>query len=323
MPARDYGPRLLRAYAEAFPAARVSVVTTSGPAAVRWEPAAAVAAARVNLSTPVLDRALGRDGPAAAAAALCVPHIVCDASQAGTLELSPQLREAVGGGAKLSPLDKAELAQLADVPLRIGLGVAYAANRCLRKDYVRACVPLFLQADGEGHANLLILELAAEALHVYLFEPNGLEAMRAYGTVATLFAGFEDTVGAYLLEPRAVELRPVGAGLQTALGEVSTLRRGMARITRERGYPVCEAVVLWFMRQYMTEQASVSAFEAGLLDDRAAARASLLAFVEDLAAWVRRDYAEAARLRLERIFAGSDVLTVDVRYGKIRVRVRP
>jgi hypothetical protein len=231
----------------------------------------------------------------------------------------------VRGGAKLTASDKAELAQLADVPLRVALSVAYAANRCLRKKYTRACLPMFLQVNGQGHANLLVLTLAGRSLTVLLYEPNGTNAAAMYGTVATYFPAFEQTCRHYLSEPRHVQLRVAGQGLQTALGETSQLRQGMAIITRSRGYPVCEAVTLFFMRAFMTTavDVDVEAFERELLAKPNETRERLLAFTERLATWVQTSYAAAVSARLQAIFDDSNVLSCHVRYGDVTAKVRP
>lgn len=318
-----YGDRLLAAYDVAFPQAVVSVTTTSAPTEVAWDVDDAAAAARINLSVPTLDRALGRVGRAAERAGLCIPHLLADVSQDGRRRASPRLLAAVRSGAKLSAGQKAELAQLTDKPLRVALTAAYAANRCRGEAYARACVPVFLKLGDQGHANLLVLAWAEGTLEAALYEPNGAAAAEEYGTVDAYFATFADDVGSYLMEPRRVTFRVVGQGFQTALGETSRTRRGMTVITRHRGYPVCEAVVLYVMHRYMAQGPAVdlAAFEGDLLEDLAASRAGLLKFVEDLAAWVRRSYASAAAARLRAIFRNSNVVACDLRYGAIAVTV--
>ena len=316
----DYGQRLLTAYTICFPQAQVSVQTTTAPAENVWTGTEAATSARINLSTPTLDEALGRSQKRSTG--LCVPHILADVSQDGDLRLTSALKQAIKSGKKLTALQKAELAQLADKPLRVALTAAYAINRCLLQDYTYACIPVFLRLDnGEGHANLLILELKHRRIVVQLYEPNGIAASEKYGTVERLFPSFERDVGRYLKETRSVKLRVVGAGLQTVLGETSEMHRGMRTITRSRGYPVCEAIVLFVIAEFMKQSqvADVEKFEQRLIDDRASTRQALLKFVENLAEWVQRSYAEALSTRLRAIFQASNVLGCEAIYGSVEV----
>lgn len=315
-----YGERLLAAYSVCFPPARVSVQTTSAAAATAWGVGDAAAAARVNLSMPVLDWALGRLTGEASRAGLCTPHMLADASQAGDRLASHRLEQSVRSGAKLTARDKAELSQLSNVPLRVTMTTAYAANRCLVKACSRACVPVFFQVAGQGHANLLMLELNGETLQVTLYEPNGAAE---YGTLAALFPTFDTDVGSYLAVPRRVTIGVRGQGLQTALGETSRTHRGLLTITRSRGYPVCEAVVLYLMRRYMEESPGLhlEAFEQRLIEDREDTRDGLLRFVEDLARWVQESYAAAIAARLRTIFFETNVVACKVTYGDLRVDV--
>lgn len=316
---RQYSKKLLRAYAQVFPAARVSL--EAFPTRRGWAPEEAARATASLASVPIIDHCLHRGSKASRTT--CIPHLVLDCSEAGFFDALPEEAvERILEGQKLSQRQKAVLGLLSDVPQRVAFTVAYACNRCFSEGYPRAVVLLFFQTPGGGgHANMLLLEARGGVVRVTCYEPNGSDAAAAYGTVERFFPDFEA-----VLEPlvgRRVGFAVAGLALQTFLGSRRVRRRRAAVVVAHRGYPVCEAAVLWFFASYVEAGAppDLAAFEAALLrDGRRELKAQLLDWILDLEAWVRRRYAREMRALLDRVFAASNVTLVRLQYGRIAVR---
>ena len=314
-----YGEQLTRSYGVVFPPS--SIVTTLSPRGP-WTAHAAQNAVANLLSAPIVDRALHRGR--SQSRRLCVPHLVCDCTrEASGPRPSAATRRALTAGKKLSQLQKAELQGLPPRE-RVSHSVAYAANRCADGSYRQACVLLFFHTpDGSGHANMLSLDFHTdpEVLAVTCFEPNGTDAAQRYGTRRRFFRSFVTRVESLLARRRRVHLKISGLNLQTYLGE--HFRSGAYRISR--GYPVCEAVVLWFFGLYMRHASQgIEAFERDLMaTGRGKLKRELLAWVLDMESWVERAYSAALASKLKAVFGGSNVEVVSVAYGNLQILVHP
>jgi len=313
----DYGERLVRSYGVVFPPSSIATTLARGGP---WTARAAQNAVANLLSAPVVDRALHRGRPQSKH--LCVPHIVCDCTrEASGPRPSPATRRALEAGEKLSQLQKAELQALPPRE-RVAHSVAYAANRCAGARYRQACVLLFFHTpDGSGHANMLSLDFHTdpEVLSVTCFEPNGSDAARRYDTRGRFFKHFSTRVEQLLAKKRRVHLKVSGLNLQTYLGE--HFRSGAYRISR--GYPVCEAVVLWFFSLYMHHASQgIETFERTLMSTgRGRLKKELLEWVLGMEKWVERAYASTLTSKLKAVFEGSNVREVSVAYGLLRIHV--
>ena len=237
--------------------------------------------------------------------------------------LSPVIEAAVRNGSKLSSEQKAVLSLLRDARRRVLLTLAYVANRCRATGFSRAVVIMFFKANGVvGHANMILLqkETEADALSVSVYEPNGTKAALQYATEARFLTGLSQSL--VPLVRRAVSLRFVGSAMQTFLGQRIVRRSRKAIAVMERGYPVCEAVVLWLFHRYIEADADLDLadFEASLLKKgRRVLKQELLSWILAAQAWVDRHYVEEMKKKLTAIFRQSNVTQVTLRFGPAEV----
>ena len=313
---RRYSHRLLQAYAHVFPPVQVSLQAFHGG----WAPEEATRATVSLSSVPVIDHCLHRDSKISRHAS--IPHLVLDCTQNGFLKgLPDEALSKILTGAKLSPQEKAKLGLLDDVSMRVVFTVAYACNRCFSEGYPKAVVLLFFQTpNGMGHANMLLLEKHNATVSVTCYEPNGAEAAEAYGTEERFFPAFADTLQP--LVDRNVRFRIVGLALQTSLGRRLVRRQRRAISVSNRGYPVCQAAVLWLFASYVEADTKLdlAAFEARLLQgDRRELKGKLLDWILNLEIWVQRHYASRMRARLDKVFVGSNIRQINLRYGRLHV----
>jgi hypothetical protein len=311
-----YSRRLLQAYARIFPPVKVSLQSSRGI----WAPEEATRAVIAICSAPVIDHCLHRGSESSRRA--CIPHLVLDCGNEGLFyDLPEKVLAKILRGEKLSQLEKAKLGLLRDLRMRVLLTVAYACNRCFSQGYRKAVIVLFFQTPGgTGHANMLLLEKHRGAASVTCYEPNGVKAAEAYGTEKRFFSTFTDALQP--LVQRETSFRIVGLALQTSLGHrlVQRLRRTLS--VSDRGYPVCQAAVLWFFASYIEADTKLdlAAFEERILaGDRRELKAELLSWILDLQAWVRRHYAQRMRALLDKVFAGSNVSRILLRYGDLHI----
>jgi hypothetical protein len=114
----------------------------------------------------------------------------------------------------------------------------------------------------------------------------------------------------------------VGLALQTHLGQrlVRRSRRSVAVV--ERGYPVCQAAVLWLFSLYAEADTTLDLadFEAALMkNDRRELKLALLSWILALKTWVKSSYAERMTAKIDSVFRATNVVNVDLSYGSIVV----
>ena len=323
-----YGGQVQAAYKAVFPPGEVEVILGTCNSTLCWSPSDASMAAVQSLSLPVFDRALGRP-----TSGLCAPHMVCNvASSRKRLSPPPEAVEAIRTGQKLSRKLKAQIALLADACELVRLTLAYAVNRCLfpeRSDrsFTGVLVLLLFQPpQGPPHANGLFARLiSSDQLELCLYEPNGLKAALEYRTFERYLSDIETQLPLLLCRPCRVRAAVVGLGLQTLLGQTTRRKHGPVIVEHRRGYPICEAVVLYFFAEFsrhgLSQGLSPADFEVQLLETVGArdCRRNLLRFLQHLATWVQVHGAQALRRQFEALFAGSNVTEAHVVYGALRV----
>jgi len=314
---KRYAAALLQAYAYAFPPVSVSV------SALRekygWTPEDAMQAVTGLASAPVIDHCLHRG--LAVSRRVCIPHLVLDCLQKGTHDAIPS--EVVGAilkGEKLSSKQKAILGLVRDRRERSLLTLAYASNRCYAGGFPRAIVVMFFEAASVPHANMIMLDRSSDALSVTVYEPNGAEASKKYATVSRFFAKLPEALAP--LVGCSVSFRVVGLALQTYLGQrfVRRSRRSISII--QRGYPVCQAAVLWLFSLYVEANTDddLAEFEALLMrNDRRELKQRLLSWILALRAWVESSYAARMAEKIYSVFRATNVVNVSLTYGAIEV----
>ena len=318
-PAKEdlYSSVLLRAYGVVFPPIEVAIETVEEE---EWTSEEAMMSATNLASSPVIDHCLHRGHEVSKK--MCIPHIILDCMRQGPSESLPfDVREVILNGDKLSPKQKARLGLLRDVRERALMTLAYTSNRCYAAKYTRAVIIMFFQADGVGHANMILLERSEKNLAITLYEPNGIEAAKKYFTEKRFFAHLDQTLPS--LVGCEVTFKITGLALQTYLGQ-RFVRKTRASITVvRRGYPICQAAVLWLFSMYVeANQPDVDLvlFETLLMQrTREDLKGSLLSWIFDLEAWVKKSYATRMSAKFGYVFRGTNVRIVDLRYGKINV----
>jgi hypothetical protein len=314
---KRYSSDLLRAYAYAFPPISASVGALQEK--YGWTPEDAMKAVTGLASAPVIDHCLHRGQ--AVSRRMCIPHLVLDCLQKGAYEdLPSQVTGAVLNGEKLTSKQKAVLGLLRDRRERALFTLAYASNRCYAGGFSAAVVVLFFEADGVAHANMIMLERGQASLSVTVYEPNGAEAAKKYATEARFFSHLPESLAP--LVGRPVSFRFVGLALQTYLGQrlVRRSRRSLSIV--ERGYPVCQAAVLWLFSLFVEANTTLdlAEFEAELMKkDRRELKLQLLSWILALKAWVKSSYAERMTAKIDAVFRDTNVVNVDLRYGSIKV----
>lgn len=314
---KRYASELLRAYAYAFPPVSASVGTLRERGG--WSPEEAMRAVTALASVPVMDHCLHRG--TAVSRRTCIPHLLLDCLQKGVYDdLPTEVAEAILSGAKLTSKQKAVLGLLRDGRERALFTLAYASNRCQAGGFSRAIVVMFFEADGVAHANMVQLDRSRDSLSVTIYEPNGTEASKEYATEMRFFPRLSESLAPLVGCP--VSLGFVGLALQTQLGQrlVRRSRRSVAVV--ERGYPVCQAAVLWLFSLYVEANTTLDLadFEAELMkNDRRELKLALLSWILALKAWVKSSYAERMKVKLDSVFRATNVFNVDLRYGSIVV----
>jgi hypothetical protein len=316
---RCYSAALLRAYEVVFPRISVGVQTVDEPSG--WIPEDAIASVAGLASSPVIDHCLHRG--LEASRRTCIPHLILDCTRKGSYETLPsEQTEAILTGEKLSSKEKAVLGLVRDVRKRVLFTLAYAANRCYSAGFSRAVVVMFFEVHGGvGHANMLLLERGSPtSLSVTVYEPNGVEAATDYDTKRRFFSHLSESLGP--LVGCEVSLRFVGLALQTYLGRRLVRRTRSSVSVVERGYPVCQAAVLWLFSLYVEANTTIDLadFEARLMEeDRGRLKLRLLDWILALKNWVETAYAERMAAKLSSVFRATNVARVTLRYGAVEV----
>jgi hypothetical protein len=237
--------------------------------------------------------------------------------------LPAEIGEVILRGGKLTAKQKTRLSMVRDVQERVQWTLAYASNRCMATGFGHAVVLMCFQADGGGHANMLLLERSPLALAVTCYEPNGIAAAERHGTARRYFTDLSDSLPSLVNCP--VTFQTVGLALQTYLGR-RWVRASRASVSvLQRGYPICQAAVLWLFAKYITAPRPVvdlAVYEAHLMArSRSALKHELLAWIVDLEAWVVKSYEPKMRAMLHQIFNGSNLADIEVQYGAIPVSI--
>ena len=332
--------RVKAAYEAVFGAKVVSasVLQCSGEGA--WLPEDAVGALQLASDVPLAERALA----SRASLDVCVPHLQLTAyERLADDDEEPawlsDLTAAVEQGDRLDRRGKSRLARVLPLRRRVALTLGYVVNRCWPR-YARAIVPFHFQpldTHGGGHANMLYLSFSGDragltSVMVQVYEPNGIEAYRAYGSGSWALGSLDADLADLLLPLHGdvrVSVEGVGAGLQTLLGEWERTTNRRVVTVRRSGYPICQAMVYFvfseFLRQNSLDLASFDKAVARQILNATSARhrlqRKLLRFLENLEAWARDEYPAALRRGVQELFAHSNVEEATVRLRQEDVQV--
>ena len=319
---------VVRLYNQTLGNVRVSITLAGG---TEFSVAQTLALAGALAASVPMTRAMGRtrgDAPLA-----CLPHLSVVLSREADVPSKAtllELRGLVRAGLPLSPARRALLLTLPDLEMRLQWAVAWVINRCRSsmRETRRAALPLvFRPLGGRGsaqHVNLISFTFSPHETLLELFEPDGPDFYRQ-GGLGAYFGGLGEALARQSLVRHQVRFRPVGKGVQTALGEWRFRAEARGGVTvLQRGYPVCGAVCVWaFSRFLASRHSTLGAYDETLYarltrsrGERHAMQRDFERFLVDMSEWVASHEGRGAVSEaLRRHFHGSNVASLRVVRG--------